>query len=183
MLAEASNLGAIAAMAGDLVAEGMARLAADGIQADARVLNFAADLRYRGQAFELTIPWAMRAPGVGELARLIDDFHATHRRRFSYSNPGDAVELVTLRLAAIGPLERPPSNAAPVVADTATPRARSVWLEGGWHEIPVYRRAALETGQSITGPALIEEDYTTALIVPGWSVHADSAGHLLSIKG
>ncbi len=119
MPAEASSLDAIAAMAGELVAEGMARLAADGIQADARVLNFAADLRYRGQAFELTIPWAMRAPGAHELARLTDDFHAAHRRRFSYSNPGDAVELVTLRLAAIGALARPPSNAAFVATESA----------------------------------------------------------------
>ncbi len=182
MLAETSNLAVIIAMAAELTAEGSARLEADAIAPPARQLNFSADLRYRGQAFELTIPWATQAPDGEALTRLVRDFHAAHRQRFSYSNPDDAVELVTLRLAAIGALGRPSPGTTSSAPDAAARRSRAVWLDGRWQNIPVIRRTTLEIGNVIAGPALIEEDYTTALIAPSWSVRADSAGHLLSTR-
>ena len=182
MLTEPSSLPAIIAMAGDLTIEGTARLAADGIAPAARRLNFSADLRYRGQAFELTIPWAIHTPDADALARLVEDFHAAHRQRFSYSNRDDQVEMVTLRLAAIGVLERPKSNGDPTVSVKGGSTARPVWLDGSWQEIRVHRRTTLETGHLVAGPALIEEAYTTALIAPGWSVRADNSGHLRAFR-
>jgi len=183
MLAEVSNLPAITTMAAELVAEGTARLVADAIPPQARQLHFSADLRYRGQAFELTIPWDVQTPDRLALDRLVMDFHSAHRQRFSYSNRDDAVELVTLRLAAIGALDRPsPGTGAPNARNQTDRATRPVWLDGSWQKIPVLRRTTLEIGNSVAGPALIEEDYTTALISTGWSVRADSAGHLISTR-
>jgi N-methylhydantoinase A len=186
--ADPSSLDAIAAMLEALRIQGDARLAADGIAPDSRILEVAADLRYRGQAFELTVPWRAATADATALAALVADFHAAHRARFSYANPEDAVELVTLRLAAIGALARPPARAraadgAAAAREISAPsRAtkRKVWLDASWQEIAVLHRATLSDGQPRVGPVLVEEDYTTVLIIPGWSVTATSAGHLLA---
>jgi N-methylhydantoinase A len=181
--AEAASLPAIRAMAEDLVATGHERLAQDGIAEGDRELAFSADLRYRGQAFELTVPWRVSAPEAADLERLVADFHDAHRQRFSYSNPGDAVELVTLRLAAIGRLDRPPtrkpSSGARAAAQAGT---RRVWIDGAWRDAAVWKREDLAPGQACSGPAIVEEAYTTALVVPGWSVAATAEGHLVATR-
>lgn len=182
LAAEPASLPAIRDMAAVLIAQGEARLAEDAIPADRRALSFAADLRYRGQAFELTVPWSTRDPDAAALARLVEDFHAAHRQRFSYANPGDAVELVTLRLAAIGRLEQPPAQAsASAIADAPIGR-RQVWIDGGWREVPVLRRETLHPGETIAGPAMVEEAYTTTLIASGWTLRATPQGHLMAVR-
>ncbi|WP_439579607.1 hydantoinase/oxoprolinase family protein [Elioraea sp.] len=110
--AEAAQLAAIAEAVAALRAEAEARLARDGVAASDRRIEIAADMRYHGQAFELLIPWGeIAAPDAAALARLVEDFHATHRQRFSYANPGDPVEIVTLRATAIGLLPKPEPGA------------------------------------------------------------------------
>jgi N-methylhydantoinase A len=180
LAAAPASLPALAAMAADLVAQGGARLAADGIAAADRTFAVSADLRYRGQAFELTVPWSFTHPDQAALDRLVADFHAAHRQRFSYANPDDAVEIVTLRLAAIGHLAPPERHAADRRVEASHAATRPVWTGGGWCDVPVLRRAALAPGISHVGPAIVEEDYTTALIVPGWNVAAEGDGHLVA---
>ena len=183
MPAEAGSLPAIRAMAEELVATGHDRLAQDGIAEGDRELAFSADLRYRGQAFELTVPWRVAAPEAADLERLVADFHDAHRQRFSYSNPGDAVELVTLRLAAIGRLDRPPTRKPPGGARAAVQAGtRRVWIDGSWRDAAVWKREDLAPGQACSGPAIVEEAYTTALVVPGWSVAATAEGHLVATR-
>ncbi len=182
LAAEPESLEAIRSMAAELIAQGEARLAEDAIAPDRRELSFSADLRYRGQAFELTVPWATREPDRAALARLVEDFHAAHRQRFSYSNPDDGVELVTLRLAAIGRLQQPPVQPAAHAPAASGIGRRAVWFDGGWREIPVLRRETLRAGEAVSGPAMIEESYTTTLIAPGWICRATPEGHLIAIR-
>ena len=107
LAATADNLGALAAMAESLRGgDGAARRrcrAGGGPQ-----IELAADMRYKGQAFELMIPATDRQANTsfdrGMLDGLVEAFHETHRQRFSYANPGAAVEIVSLRVSAIGRL-------------------------------------------------------------------------------
>ncbi|MFZ6764966.1 hydantoinase/oxoprolinase family protein [Pseudoroseomonas sp. WGS1072] len=146
--------------------QGAALLDADGVAPADRRLAVAADLRYRGQAFELVTPWEEPAAEPAALERLLAAFHAAHRQRFSYSNPEAPVELVALRLSATGLLARAEARRAPGRGAERAPEARRVWLGDGWREVPVHQRERL-TGR-ITGPALIEEEYTTIYLGPGW---------------
>jgi N-methylhydantoinase A len=180
MLAEPGNLETIRTMANALIAQGEERLTQDAIAPERRTLAFSADLRYRGQAFELTVPWDTRVPDAAALARLVEDFHAAHRQRFSYANPGDAVELVTLRLAAVGRLEQPPSQAPTRGARASASTTRPVWIDGGWRDVQVLRRESLRIGATYDGPAMIEEAYTTTLIAPNWTALATDRGHLVA---
>ena len=109
MRAAPESLGAIGEACAALRAQGEALLTQDGLPREQWEMRLSADLRYHGQAFELVVPWTAPedgAPDAAALATLVADFHAMHRQRFSYANPEDAVELVTLRMAAVGRLPR-----------------------------------------------------------------------------
>jgi N-methylhydantoinase A/oxoprolinase/acetone carboxylase beta subunit len=111
---------------------------------------------------------------------LVAAFHETHRQRFSYANPGAAVEIVSLRVSAIGRL---PLEGGAVACEAAAPqpeRRRKVWMAGGWREIAAWSRGAIGPGAEIEGPALIEEAYTTVLVADGWCCRRHTSGHLVA---
>ena len=168
----------LAALLADLKRNGTALLEQDGVPAEARTLSVSADLRYQGQAFELVVPWDVETPDGAALARLQEGFHALHEQRFSYANRDDAVDIVTLRVAAIGRL----SAASPGgVGQSGTPRPparRGVYLGGAWREVDVHHRDGLAA--AVIGPALIEEDYTTVFIGAGWTCEAAASGDLVA---
>ncbi len=91
------------------------------------------------------------------------DFHALHRQRFSYANPDDAVEIVTLRLTATGSCR--PSRAGGASCPPRPRRAVApVFVAGRWQDGAVHRRARWPA--AVAGPAVIEEDYTTSSSPP-----------------
>jgi N-methylhydantoinase A len=135
-------------------------------------------MRYRGQAFELLVPWGDIAVDAASLADLVARFHALHEQRFSYANPRDAVEIVTLRLTVTGRLAQPRGHAAAEPAKTKIAQHRAAFLDGAWRDIPVHHRDALAA--TINGPALIEEPYTTVLLGEGWSATVESGGNLVA---
>lgn len=174
------SLPQIAQMLAEVMAQGEAALAADGVPEDRRVLQVSADIRYRGQASELVVPWPDAAATPEALSRLAADFHAGHRARFSYANTGAALELVALRLSAIGLLSSSEmrahdANPPPAVAARET---RPMLANGTWSEVPVYRRG--EIAAPVAGPALVEEEYTTILLSPGWSCEPGPMGALIA---
>jgi N-methylhydantoinase A len=140
-----------------------------------------ADLRYRGQAFELMLPLAADRLRPDDGAALVAAFHAAHRQRFSFDDPKEQVELVTLRLAATGDLGGLPKPASQVKASGTAPASRPVWL-GGWKDVPIIRQEALGVGQSVQGPAIIEQDYTSLLITEGWCLSVADAGDMIAEK-
>lgn len=126
-----------------------------------------ADMRYGEQIFEVDVPldgvdW--EAPGLP--SRVAAAFHARHRALFTYDLPGEEVVLVNARIAAVGRLpghaaiDEPPSAAAPH-------RSRRIVLDGVVREVPLHDFAALPEGGAVVGPALIESDTTTVLLLPG----------------
>ncbi len=179
--ADAAALPAIGAVVAELRAEADARLAADGVAADAREILVAADMRYHGQAFELLIPWGdVGTPDAAMLAALKQRFHAMHKQRFSYDSPAEAVEIVTLRVTAIGRLPKPEAAEAVPAARPALKGSRRVWEEHAWRDIPVWDREALPPEDIITGPALVEEPFATHYISRGWTATLGAAGALIA---
>jgi N-methylhydantoinase A len=184
LVATADNLSVLAAMAEGLHREATARLDADAVPEDNRQIELAADMRYKGQAFELMIP----ATGLGSAASfdramldgLVETFHETHRQRFSYANPGTAVEVVSLRVSAIGRLPMLRGAVALPANEHRPARPRQVWMGGRWREVAAWSRAAIAPGVEIEGPALIEEAYTTVLLAEGWRCRRHASGHLLA---
>ena len=180
--ADAANLPALAALVAELRAEADAKLAADGVAAGMREILVAADMRYHGQAFELLIPWGdVSAPDASALEALKQRFHAMHKQRFSYDSQTEAVEIVTLRVTAIGRLPKPEAAEAVPAARPALKGQRRVYEGGAWREIPVWDREAL-TSETLTGPALVEEPFATHFISSGWSARMGEAGALIATR-
>jgi N-methylhydantoinase A len=174
------NLGAIGPLVENLIADARTRLDVDAIPQDDRHIELAADMHYKGQAFELTVPLRSLKLDEALLSELISDFHDLHRQFFSYSNPGSPVEIVSLRASAVGRLPKPAAKAT-VARDGGKPVGkRKIWLSGGWRDVSVWRRDDVFPGVTIEGPAVIEEAYTSVLLVEGWSCQRDASGHLVA---
>jgi N-methylhydantoinase A len=174
------RLAVLEPMAEGLISEAHARLDADAIPAREHHIELAADMRYKGQAFELTVPARSLQLDETALSALIADFHDLHRQRFSYSNPGCAVEIVSLRVSAIGRLPKPKAKPLDMQAKGSPPSKRRVWLGGCWREIAVWSRDQLSVSRTIEGPAVIEEAYTTVLLADGWTCRREKSGHLVA---
>ena len=101
---------------------------------------------------------------------------ATPRR--GYAAPDNDVEVVNVRLVALGRVDKPvlqfdaPTGRAPLLEH------RSVWF-GEWLDCPVYLREALPPGHAFTGPAIVEEAGGTSVVPPGWNVTVHESGALL----
>ena len=117
---------------------------------------------------------------TGELLEIALD--AAHERAYGYAAAEDAVELVNVRLAAIGVTPRP--RRAPLQAGGREPGAalkgtREVWFAEGWRKTGVFDRAKLLGGNVIAGPAIVEEPDASTLVHPGWEAAVDQHGNLL----
>ncbi|MDE0201741.1 MAG: hydantoinase/oxoprolinase family protein, partial [Rhodospirillaceae bacterium] len=98
-------------------------------------------------------------------------------RQYGHSSPENRVEMANIRLAALGRLARPAS--APPAPEPARPtRARDVFFAGRPLKTPVLDRNGLDLGDTVAGPAIVEESTATTLVPPGWSASVIGGGHL-----
>jgi N-methylhydantoinase A len=156
----------------ELEDESRRAMADEGVHADRLALVRTAALRYRGQSFEIDVPW-----GGDTLAA----FHAAHQARYGHSDPARAVEMVHLRVRAVGRLERP---GLPEVHEFTPTRARperraKVWLDGGPEDVALYVRERLGAGAGAAGPALVTEYGSTTFVPNGWTFLVDGLGNLV----
>jgi N-methylhydantoinase A len=148
----------------------------------------AADCRYGRQAYELTVPLAAGPVTAASLARLAADFHAKHRQTYGHASPDEAVQLVNLRVAAVGRLEgldvarRPAVTTgavSPAAKGSAPAASREAYFkETGPVRCDVIPREALGPGARRAGPLIIEAMDATVVVPPGWHVSADARGFI-----
>ncbi|TDC46826.1 hydantoinase/oxoprolinase family protein [Jiangella ureilytica] len=166
----------------DLRAEASAALEREGFAAEERRFVRTADLRYFGQAYEVRVDVPDGPVTAALAAAVADEFHAAHRRLYGYDFAHDQrqeVEWVNLRVTGVGPIARP---AVPLVAagSGAVPRTtRRVDFGDGWADTPIYDRAALGAGDTVAGPAVVEEFGSTVPVHPGFRAVVDDHGNLL----
>ena len=134
------------------------------------LLRRRADLRYRGQAFELTID-------VDDRGQLASAFEAAHERRYGYRMEDDAVEIVSVRLIASVPRER--LEVREERATAAPPTGRVINVDGEWTQVEVFERSALGLGSELEGPAIVEFAEATCVVRPRWRGRVDEAGTLV----
>src|SRR5215204_1987732 len=130
-----------------------------------------ADLRYRGQSFELTVE-------ADSLEKLKERFHAAHEQRYGYRMEDESVELVNLRLIATVPVEKPGLD-EPAAEGEAVSERREANFDGEWREVPVYDRERMGEGSEVEGPAIVEFRESTCVVRPGWRGAVDGVGTLV----
>ena len=159
-----------------------AELEAEGVARAEQTLVFEADVRYAGQAFEVTLGLDIAAFRAGSgLAELARRFDAEHERLFTF-NLDSPREIVNLRAAALG---RPAAAALAELPETDGDAGRAVideheiWVAGGRRPARIYDRARLLAGDRIPGPAIIVEMDSTTLVLPDHVAAVDRFGNIL----
>ncbi|SIR85171.1 N-methylhydantoinase A [Haladaptatus litoreus] len=132
------------------------------------VVQRAADLRYVGQSFELTVP-------VGEsfdAEAVAGRFREAHQNAYGYTMD-DPIELVNLRATAV--VERESLSVSYRTAGEARKGTREVFFGDEFHETAVFDRIGLGEGKTVEGPAILEQNESTVVVPPAWSgtVQAD----------
>jgi N-methylhydantoinase A len=131
-----------------------------------------ADLRYRGQSYELTV-------GGTDPAGLAEAFQAAHQQRYGHRAEDEPVEIVAVRLVATLPGAQPEITEPDPPDPAPAPGRRAVLLDGSRTDVDGYDRAALGRGSRLAGPAIVEFPESTCLVRPGWSGRIDDAGTLI----
>ncbi len=156
----------------------------ESIPSARRMLIRTADLRYVGQNHELQVPVPAGPIAAASIDRVADNFEAAHRQRFGFAVEGESIEFVTLRIEALGLVNKTEPAGATIREHTGSPEPRdrrSVWLSeaGGPVDCPVFSRSDLLPGQTIEGPAIVEQMDTTTLILPEMLVQIDARHNLI----
>ncbi len=158
-------------------AEGRETLASEGVSAVNMSFLRQADLRYLGQAYELTVKAPRRVDGESLVATIIG-FHRRHAEAYGYSAEDEPVELVNLRLRAVGAIPKPDLKGKKQTSKPKKTGTRRVYFEtdGGWAETPVYERGS---GGGFDGPAIVEQYDATTVVYPGWAAETDAVGNMI----
>ncbi len=156
-----------------LVLRGMSDVQAEGIPSGAITVDRLLDMRYRGQSYELMVPFR---------PDFVESFHNRHHQAYGYARQEAPVEIVNLRVRATGAITPPP---LPILTpgEKDPTRAllwrRPVYLQATLQDAPFYRGERLEPGNRLAGPALIVRADTTILIDTRDEAEVDDFGNVL----
>jgi N-methylhydantoinase A len=156
--------------------DGLREMREEGFQEGQVHIDRSYDMRYVGQAYELTIP------ASGDFLRA---FHEEHERRYGYGDPARAVEIVNVRVRFTGrtrPVPWPRQRPGNSNARGAIVRHRRVAFEGKFRDAPIYLREKLRAGNRVAGPAIIAEYSATTVVPPGWSARVDALENLVMAR-
>ena len=158
-----------------LLARAHSALAEEGFHAEDILLESSLDMRYKGQAYEISIPFA---PDFKEA------FHRSHAKLYGYANPARATEIVQLRVKAIGRTEKPAlaqSGRPAVPIPAPEPRSTRKTIFGKSQvATPLFHRDDLSAGMHGAGPAIILSGQSTNVISPAFAWRIDPAGTLIA---
>ncbi len=177
------------ALLDDLRNEGRRVLAAAGSAADAVRFRYGLDCRYVGQGNEVTVWVGQSEPGEDAIwpvddAEVLGAFEAEYKRIFGLAIPDVPIEIVTWRLSVSSDAERVAPEPVPTGAGAEPVAHRAMVFGRGMDPIdaPVYKRAQLGAGATFSGPCVVEERETTAVIRPGWNVEVGPDGSLVATR-
>jgi N-methylhydantoinase A len=164
-----------------LAEEGRHCLATAGVPEPARILKFSVDLLYANQVHALNVPLeAADVTPENWPDRLRSRFEAAYGARYGYHQPDQPVKARVVRLSAVGQLPRPrlAGGGANLSRPAQPVGERTVYL-GHWRGLAVYRLEQLSPGETLAGPAVVDGDYTTVLLPPGYDARVDPWGGLI----
>ncbi|CAF0705368.1 hydantoinase/oxoprolinase family protein [Candidatus Methylacidithermus pantelleriae] len=143
-------------------------LEAEGFAGGEAIFQRYCDLRYRGQSYELTVPWK---------ASFLEEFHSLHGKRYGYAQQNWPVELVTARATVRIPKPKPKGLMVQSEICQEVRSGRAYFLGRDWpvHYVP---RSALRPGDELEGPVIVTEYGGTTVIPPGWRGSVDVMGNL-----
>lgn len=174
------SVAAVAAVFADLESEARSWIVRANAQAEDIRVSYFADMRYEGQAFELETELAGEWVETLDAAKMLDAFHACHRRQYGHADPAAPVQAINLRVVISCRNPAPSSPLQQMRRQPAEPRSWArVYFDGGLHRAGVYSREDLSPGACFDGPAIIHQNDTTSCMLDGFRGHIDALGNLV----
>jgi 5-oxoprolinase (ATP-hydrolysing) len=173
-LLDSSLVARLGKVIGELVRAGEIELAAQNVSTSQTRVEPHVYIKYRGSDTALEVDH-------GALGELVKGFEDAYRRRFAFTMPGVPLVVESVAVEMIGAAGGADAKVAPPAAKEAARPARIIQchMAGSMRPTPVYDRAALPAGQSISGPAIVFEATSTTVIEPGWTGALTSNGDLV----
>jgi N-methylhydantoinase A len=158
----------------ELERDGLAELAAEGVDEERVVHERFLDMRYQGQSFEIVVPFG---PDMAER------FQALHEKRYGYRNEDKPVEVVNVRLRCRGTADRREPEPGVMREEEIAARAllgtQEAIFDGAAVAAAILDRSALAPGNRFTGPAIVTEYTSTIVVPPGAEVRVDPWSNLI----
>ena len=141
-----------------LVDQGIREVRSEGVSAENIFIEEMLDMRYKGQSFELMVPFC---------EDFVESFHKLHQRTYGYARPEIPIEIVNIRVRAVGKVKPPPLTSFPRTdscSEHALVGRNKVIFDQESIETPFFQGEKLQPGNQITGPAVILRSDTTILL-------------------
>lgn len=166
---------------GELAARAKASLVEDDLDGEAIQLTYQADVRYTGQAFQLSVEFTEEDLSEHGTAFLKARFDAEHTQLFTFALE-DGHEVVMIRAIATAANKQLPARQAgspgATLADCKMADSE-IYYDGLYHPSPIYARNKLHGELVVIGPAIVSEMDSTTVILPGYQANVDTVGNLL----
>lgn len=143
-------------------------------------LQFSADMRYRGQSFEIDVPLEQAWLAQADVNALHAAFDRQHQQMFGHCDADAPVQLINLRLVISSPTPKPALNRLPLASEPVNAvKQVQAWIDGAFHQVDVVLRNTLLAGHQFNGPVIVAQDDCTTCVPPGMTVKVDEFGNLL----
>jgi N-methylhydantoinase A len=142
-----------------------------------------ADMNYVGQAFQVEVPIEERWISKDKLGDMEEAFHQIHERIYGHKDEHAPTQIMNLRLTLVGSFEKPKLKKLPKVIDSPKPiSSRTIYYDRRSWKADVYQRKDFMYGTIVDGPAIVEEDESTVVILDSYTGSVDEYGNILMTK-
>ncbi len=165
----------------ELQAKATKTLTDDGVPTSQQQVTYQADVRYTGQAFQLSVEFSAEELAQKGKELLVEAFDKEHTQLFTFAL-SEGHEIVMIRAVAVATsaeLPGMPLGSSDGGVEQAKVADTEVYYNGAYHPAVIYDRNKLNQGDSVVGPAIICEMDSTTLILPEHHATVDSVGNLL----
>jgi N-methylhydantoinase A len=140
-------------------------------------IHISADMRYKGQSFEIETP--LERTDLGSVEAMASSFHREHDRLYGHADPDAPVQVIALRLVVVGKTPKPDLAKLPRAAAPPAPlKTIEVWLDDRHQTVPLYARGNLLAGHTFAGPCVVSQDDCTTCVPPAFDCRVDDYGNL-----
>jgi len=177
------NINALNAQYEKLDKKGVEILKKEGFRKEDLIIRHFAEMRYEGQTYEIEVEMPSLKISRKDLKQIEANFHSEHEKRYLVCDPSAPVEFVNIRSTIMKKVERTKlfslGKKKEGKGGGALKGTRGAYFMGAWLKTPVYDREKLKSGDTISGPAIVEQEKATTLILPGMRAHIDTFGNII----
>jgi N-methylhydantoinase A len=148
------------------------------------VLMPSAEMRYRGQSFEIEVALDPEALAAGDLAAITRAFYDEHMRLYGHADDTAPIQIIAINMVVTGHSAKPSLPESEVHdREVAPSRMMDVFLDGRRQQIGLYAREMLTPGARPRCPCVIAQNETTTIVPEGFTGRVDAFGNLILTRG